>query len=126
MIGGAINREFFDIYIETQLAPTLHRGDVVILDNLSNHKSPKAALMLKDIGAWFLYLPPNCPDLNPIEINRAFIRTKLIHVLIFAKLKTLIRKVAARTYDALRQAVGQVCDLFTDEECYSYFKAACI
>ena len=42
----------------------------------------------------------------------------------FAKLKTLIRKAAARTYDTLWQAVGHVCDLFTEEKCYNYFKAA--
>ena len=48
VIGGAIYREFFDLYIETQLAPTLQKGDVVILDNLATHKSPKAAAILKD------------------------------------------------------------------------------
>jgi transposase len=111
VIGGPINRELFDLYIETQLAPTLHKGDVVILDNLATHRSPKAAAILKDIGAWFLFLPPYSPDLNPIEMA-------------FAKLKALIRKAAARTYDQLWKAVGQVCDLFTEEECYNFFKAA--
>ena len=62
VIGGAMNREFFDLYVETQLAPTLHKGDVVILDNLATHRSPKAAAILKDIGAWFLFLPPYSPD----------------------------------------------------------------
>ena len=111
VIGGAINREFFDLYIETQLAPTLHQGDVVILDNLATHKSPRAAAALKAIGAWFLFLPPYSPDLNPIEMA-------------FAKIKTLIRKAAARTYDQLWQAVGTVCNIFKDEECYNFFKAA--
>jgi transposase len=111
VIDGPINRELFDLYIQTQLAPTLHKGDVVILDNLAAHRSPKAATILKDIGAWFLFLPPYSPDLNPIEMA-------------FAKLKALIRKAAARTYDQLWKAVGQVCDLFTEEECYNFFKAA--
>jgi len=111
VIDGPINRELFDLYIQTQLAPTLHKGDVVILDNLATHRSPKAAAILKDIGAWFLFLPPYSPDLNPIEMA-------------FAKLKALIRKAAARTYDQLWKAVGQVCDLFTEEECYNFFKAA--
>ena len=62
VIDGAINREFFDLYVETQLAPTLHKGDLVILDNLATHRSPKAAAILKDIGAWFLFLPPYSPD----------------------------------------------------------------
>jgi transposase len=108
---GAINRDLFNAYIETQLVPTLKRRDLVILDNLSSHKSSQAAGMLASVGARFLFLPPYSPDLNPIEMA-------------FAKLKSLIRKAAARTYDALWRAVGAVCDLFTDEECYNYFKAA--
>ena len=75
VIGGAMNRELFDLYVETQLAPTLQKGDVVILDNLSTHKSPKATALLKDIGAWFLFLPPYSPDLNPIEMAFAKIKT---------------------------------------------------
>ena len=111
VIGGPINRELFDLYIETQLAPTLQTGDVIILDNLSVHKSPKAARTLRDIGCWFLPLPPYAPDLNPIEMA-------------FAKLKALLRKAAARTYDELWKAVGTVCDLFTEDECLNYFIAA--
>lgn len=111
VIDGPINRDLFDLYIETQLAPTLQPGDVIILDNLSVHKSPKAAQILKDIGCWFLPLPPYSPDLNPIEMA-------------FAKLKALLRKAAARTYDDLWKAVGTVCDIFTDDECLNYFIAA--
>ena len=111
LIDGPINRDLFDLYVETQLAPTLQKGDVIILDNLSSHKSPKAAQMLKDIGCWFLPLPPYSPDLNPIEMA-------------FAKLKALLRKAAARTYDDLWKAVGTVCDLFTEDECLNYFIAA--
>ena len=111
VIKGAINRDLFDAYVETQLAPTLRRGDMVILDNLSSHKSTRAEEVLKSVGAWLLFLPPYSPDLNPIEMA-------------FSKLKTLIRKAAARSYDTLWQAVGTVCGLFSDEECYNYFKAA--
>ena len=111
ILKGAMDREMFDLYIETQLAPTLHKGDVVILDNLPVHKSPKSQALLKEQGNWFLFLPRYSPDLNPIEMA-------------FAKLKALIRKAAARTYDDLWQAVGHVCDLFTDEECFNFFKAA--
>jgi transposase len=109
--GQWMNGELFDLYVETQLAPTLQIGDVIILDNLSSHKSPTAAAALKAVGAWFLFLPPHSPDLNPIEMA-------------FAKLKALIRRATARTYDELWQAVGHVCDLFTEEECYNFFKAA--
>jgi len=91
--------------------PTLKPGDIVILDNLSSHKSAEAAEMLKSIGAWFLFLPPYSPDLNPIEMA-------------FSKLKALIRKAAARSYDALWKAVGAVCDLFSKQECLNFFSAA--
>lgn len=111
VIDGAMNREIFDTYVETQLAPTLGKGDVIILDNLSSHKSQRAAEILQERGAWFLFLPPYSPDLNPIEMA-------------FSKLKALIRKAAARTYEDLWRAVGNVCELFTDEECFNFFKAA--
>ncbi|RXV58668.1 hypothetical protein C6W92_16475 [Roseovarius sp. A46] len=68
VINGAMNRDLFELYVETQLAPTLHTGDVIILDNLSSHKSPKAAKAMRAVGAWFLFLPPYSPDLNPIEM----------------------------------------------------------
>ena len=84
---------------------------MIILDNLSSYKSPKAAKALRDIGCWFLPLPPYSPDLNPIEMA-------------FVKLKTMLRKAAARTYDGLSKAVGTVCDLFTQDECLNYFIAA--
>ena len=90
VIKGAINRDLFNAYIETQLAPTLRRGDVVILDNLPAHKSIYAAEVLKSVGAGFLFLPPYSPDLNPIEMA-------------FSKLKTLIRKAAARSSDVVAE-----------------------
>jgi len=84
---------------------------MVILDNLSSHKSPKAAAILKARGAWFLFLPPSSPDLNPIEMA-------------FAKLKAHLRKAKARTIDALWKAVGSICDLYPPQECANYLKAA--
>ena len=119
-----MNGELFDLYVKTQLAPTLQSGDVIILDNLSFHKSPTATAALKAVGAGFRFrakpstgrlccpsnLPPYSPDLNPVEMA-------------FAKLKALIQRAAARTYDELWHAVCHVCDLFTEEECYNFFKA---
>lgn len=107
----ARNKETFDLYVEGILAPTLRPGDVVVLDNLPAHRSAEAAATLKEIGAWFLFLPKYSPDLNPIEMA-------------FSKLKALIRKVAARTYEDLWRAVGNVCSLFTPDECYNFFVAA--
>ena len=55
VIDRAMNKELFELYVETQLVPELNRGDVVLLDNLSSHKSEKAKQMLKEVGAWFLF-----------------------------------------------------------------------
>jgi len=111
VIDQPMNRRIFETYVETQLAPTLAPGDVVILDNLSSHKSEKASAILKRRGAWFLFLPPYSPDLNPIEMA-------------FAKLKAHLRRIKARTFDALWKAIGDVCDLYSPEECWNYLKEA--
>lgn len=111
VIDGPINRAIFEAWVETQLAPTLSAGDIVILDNLPAHKSQKAENILKEKGAWFLFLPPYSPDLNPIEMA-------------FSKLKAHLRKIAARTIDDLWKAVGKICDLYTPEECRNYFHKA--
>jgi transposase len=111
VIPGAMDRDAFNIYVETQLAPTLAAGDVVILDNLSVHKSARAEAAIRARGAWMLFLPQYSPDLNPIEMA-------------FSKLKALLRKTAARSFDALTQAIGNICDLFLPAECSNYFATA--
>ena len=111
VVDGPITRRVFEAYIETQLAPTLSKGDVVILDNLAVHKSAKAEACLKQCGAWFLFLPAYSPDLNPIEQA-------------FAKLKAHLRRAGARTVEALWQAIGDICDLFEPQECWNYLRAA--
>ena len=97
VVDQPMNRQIFDIYVETQLAPTLQSGDVVILDNLPSHKSAKAEAVLKQRGAWFLFLPPYSPDLNPIEMA-------------FAKLKAHLRRIAsAPTRDRFSAWGGRPC-----------------
>ena len=91
-------------HVETQLAPTLKPGDIVVLDNLPAHKSAAAEKAIRAKDAWLLFLPPYSPDLNPIEMA-------------FAKLKALLRARAVRTIEALWRAIGEICDLF-------YFDAA--
>jgi transposase len=111
VLDGPINRAAFEAWVETQLAPTLRKGDVVIADNLAVHKSPKAAALLRERGAWFLFLPSYSPDLNPIEMA-------------FSKLKAHLRRIGARTLDALWRAVGEICGLFHPDECWNFFKEA--
>ena len=111
VIDGPMNRLIFDTYIETQLAPTLGPGGIVILDNLSAHKSKKAGQIIRQRGAWMLFLPPYSPDLNPIEMA-------------FSKLKAHFRKTAARTIEELWKAIGKICDPFDPIECRNHFRHA--
>jgi transposase len=67
VIDGPINGELFTLYVEKVLAPTLARGEVVILDNLGSHKGKPARNAIHAKGAYLLFLPPYSPDLNPIE-----------------------------------------------------------
>jgi transposase len=111
VIDAPMNRVIFDTYIETQLVPRLQPGDIVIMDNLAAHKSPAAEAAIRAKGAWMLYLPPYSPDLNPIKMA-------------FSKLKENLRATAARTIDDLWKAIGNICKLFSKEECSNYFTAA--
>lgn len=106
-----MNRDSFKAYVMRELAPALRPGQIVVADNLSSHKSGKVIDLLRAQGNDLIFLPPYSPDLNPIETA-------------FSKLKTLIRKSAARTYHALWKLVGTVCDLFKPTECRNYFIAA--
>ena len=106
-----MNHAAFESYIETQLAPCLQHGEVVIADNLSSHKSAVAQAFLKAQRNWLLFLPPYSPDLNPIEMA-------------FSKLKAHLRRMKARTFDTLLETVAEACELFPQQECQNYFRAA--
>jgi transposase len=104
VIDSPINGELFTLYVEKVLAPTLTRGEVVILDNLGSHKGKKARDAIRARGAHLLFLPPYSPDLNPIEQ-------------VFAKLKHLIRAAEPRDVEATWRKVGELLDLFSNQEC---------
>lgn len=111
IVDAPMNKHRFELYIETQLAPELAPGDVVILDNVAFHKSERAEELLRQRGAWLLFLPPYSPDLNPIEMA-------------YSKLKALLRKHAARSFDAICTALAEICRLFPPVQCRNFFKAA--
>lgn len=102
---------WFLAYAEQVLTPTLRSGDVVILDNLPAHKGAAVRETIEAAGARLLFLPPYSPDFNPIENA-------------FSKLKTMLRKAAARTLDQLWRAIGDSLDAFSPAECANYFTAA--
>ena len=108
VIDGAMNGEAFTAYAEKVLAPTLRPGDIVIMDNLPAHKVSGARAAIERAGARLLFLPPYCPDFNPIEQA-------------IAKIKALLRKAAARTVEALDAAIAAALDAFTPDECANYF-----
>lgn len=99
--------ELFRAYVEQILAPTLQRGDVVVMDNLSAHKVAGVRDAIVAVGASVLYLPPYSPDLNPIEQ-------------VFAKLKAILRKAAARSRDALWDTIATALDAYPPDECKRY------
>jgi len=90
--------------------PELQPGDVVVLDNLAAHKVAGVREAILAAGAGLLYLPPYSPDLNPIER-------------FFAKLKTLLRKVAARTRETLWDSIGQLLHTLEPDECRNYLRS---
>jgi transposase len=109
LLDRPINGDRFLVYIEKVLAPTLRPGDVVIADNLQSHKRRAVREVLRRAGAKLLFLPKYSPDRNPIEQ-------------VFAKLKHLLRKAAARTRETVCQAIGALLDSDTAKECANYFK----
>jgi transposase len=91
---GAMNRVAFEEYIRTQLLPTLRRGDIVVMDNLSAHTGETIRQLIEARGACLQFLPPYSADFNPIE-------------LCWSKVKAALRKAKARTLEALVEAVAE-------------------
>jgi len=92
MFKGALNSEIFTRYISDMLAPTLKKGDILILDNLSVHKVAGALSHVYDRGASVLFLPPYSPDYNPIELS-------------WSKMKSTVRALKPRTFECLEFAM---------------------
>lgn len=111
LLEGPINGDSFRLYVEKVLLPTLRPGDLVIMDNLGSHKSRVVRQLIRSAGARLFFLPKYSPDLNPIEQ-------------VFAKLKHRLRKVAARTVEAICTALGKILQGFTPDECANYFASA--
>lgn len=107
VLDGAMTGEMFRAYVAQMLCPCLAPGDVVVMDNLKAHKVAGVAEAIRAVGASVLYLPPYSPDLNPIEQ-------------VYAKLKALLRKAAARTKDALWKTIADSLDVFQPGECQNY------
>jgi transposase len=108
VVDGPINGSSFLAYVEQVLLPTLSPGDIVVMDNLGSHKRRAIRQAIRAVGAKLLFLPPYSPDLNPLEQ-------------VFAKLKTLLRKLDPRSIEATWKGIGQLLDAFSAQECANYF-----
>lgn len=107
-IEGAADTEVFQAYVRHVLCPTLRPGDVVIMDNLSPHKSEPTLSLITDVGAQILFLPAYSPDLNPIEK-------------MWSKVKNFLRTAEARTESALIEAIAAALATITAQDAINWF-----
>jgi len=108
-VEGATTKVLFETYIERVLAPSLRGGQVVVMDNLSAHKGEKVRELVEARGCELLYLPAYSPDLNPIEEA-------------FSKIKGLVRKAAARSREALIEALGAAISAVGSTDALGFFE----
>jgi transposase len=106
---GATDTEMFLAFVEHFLVPRLASGQVVVLDNLPAHKSPKVERLIESAGARVLRLPAYSPDFNPIEMA-------------IAKIKTILRKLARRTFEDLMHAVGRAMQAISNEDALNFIR----
>jgi len=108
-ITGAVDAQMFEAYLERVLLPELCPGRIVVMDNLSAHKTQKVRELIEGAGCELLYLPPYSPDLNPIEEA-------------FSKIKGILRKAEARTREALVDAIDPAISSITEEDAWGFFE----
>ena len=109
VFDGPIDNDTFRAYVEQVLVPTLHPGDVVVLDNLAAHKQPEVRVAIEQAGSLLRFLPPYSPDFNPIELA-------------FAKLKAFLRAARPRSFDQVVELVAIALQLFTPHECRNFVR----
>lgn len=108
-LHGSMNGDVFEAYIEQFLVPELRSGDIVVMDNLSAHKRASVRTLIEQAGAKLVFLPPYSPDFSPIEPA-------------WSKVKALLRRSAARTYDALLEAVTSALHAITLNDARGWFR----
>ena len=107
-VEGATTSRVFETYVERLLAPTLKPGQVVVMDNLGAHRPKKVRELIEGRGCELIYLPPYSPDLNPIEEA-------------LSKVKHILRKIAARTKEALIEAMGRALGAVSAQDVRGFF-----
>jgi transposase len=107
--SGGTDSAAFAVYIEHVLGPTLRPGQIVLVDNLSAHTAPRIAELLAARGCRLWFLPAYSPDLSPIELA-------------IAKVKSVLRSIAARTVEALSQAIAQALAQISADDATAFFR----
>jgi transposase len=110
-VEGATDALAFEAYIEHFLAPSLEKGQVVVLDGLGAHRTQRITELVQARGADLVFLPSYSPDLNPIEEA-------------FSKIKALVRKEGTRMREALLEAIGRALAAVTTEDAAGWFAHA--
>jgi transposase len=108
IIEGAVNTVTFELYVEHILAPSLSAGQIVVMDNLSAHKGERVRQLIEARDCQLLFLPAYSPDYSPIEET-------------FSKVKAFLRRVGARTHEALQEALGQALETVTAQDAEGWF-----
>jgi transposase len=109
-VEGATTARVFETYAERLLAPALKPGQIVVMDNLGAHRPKRIEQIIEERGCELLYLPSYSPDLNPIEEA-------------LSKIKHILRKIGARTKDALIDAMGLALGAVSARDAGGYFDA---
>lgn len=108
-LPGPADTLVFEAFVEQVLVPTLRPGQIVVLDNLSIHKSEKAQRLIESCGCQLLFLPPYSPDLTPIEE-------------MWSKLKARLRRMGARVREVLEEAIAHSLELITAQDAEGWFR----
>ncbi len=108
ILEGATNAAAFEIYLEQILLPSLAPGQIVVMDNLSAHKGARVRQLIEERGCQLLFLPAYSPDFSPIEET-------------FSKIKAYLRRVGARTREALEEAIAQALETVTPQDAHGWF-----
>ena len=109
VVEGSTNGAVFETYLEDVLLPTLKRGQVVVMDNLSAHKGERVRQLIEAKGCELIYLPPYSPDFNPIEQA-------------FSKLKSYLREACARTQQTLMEVIGEALSTISASDAEGFFE----
>jgi transposase len=109
VVEGSTNRAVFETYLQDVLCPTLKRGQVVVMDNLSAHKGERVRKLIEAKGCELIYLPPYSPDFNPIEQA-------------FSKLKSYLREACARSQDTLMEVIGEALSKITASDAEGFLE----